>query len=88
MKTDVGAGLSPREAQRRLQEVGPNELGGSTGPSRWRTLVSQFSDMLILVLLIAAVVSGVLLQEWIDAGVILAIVLLNAVIGYTQEVRA
>ena len=88
LETDLGAGLSPGEARRRLEEVGPNELGGSTGPSRWRTLVSQFSDMLILVLLIAAVVSGVLLQEWIDAGVILAIVLLNAVIGYTQEVRA
>lgn len=88
LKTDIRAGLAFDEAARRLEEVGPNELGESKGPGRWRILVSQFSDMLIFVLLVAAVVSGALLQEWIDAGVILAIVALNAVIGYTQEVRA
>lgn len=86
--TDLSIGLSRSEAIRRLAEVGPNELGGSEGPGRWRILASQFTDMLILILLIAAIVSGVLLQEWIDAGVILAIVVLNAVIGFTQEVRA
>lgn len=88
LNTDTRSGLSAGEAARRLEESGPNELGGSSGPSRWRILVAQFSDMLIFVLLVAAVVSGVLLREWIDAGVILAIVILNAVIGYTQEVRA
>jgi len=88
LRTNAHSGLSSDEAARRLIEIGPNELGGNRGPSKWRILLSQFTDMLIFVLLIAAVVSGALLQEWIDAGVILAIVLLNAVIGYTQEVRA
>ncbi len=85
---DLASGLASAEAAARLAEYGPNELGGAGGPSRWRILVSQFTDMLIFVLLVAAVVSGALLQEWIDAAVILAIVILNAVIGYTQEVRA
>ncbi|MDF1595943.1 MAG: cation-translocating P-type ATPase [Acidimicrobiia bacterium] len=88
LETDSERGLSGVESSRRLAETGPNELGGSRGPGRWRILVSQFTDMLIFVLLVAAVVSGFLLGEWIDAGVILAIVVLNAVIGYTQEVRA
>jgi Ca2+-transporting ATPase len=88
LRSDPHLGLSAEEATRRLAEFGPNELGESQGPGRWRILISQFTDMLIFVLLIAAVVSGALLQEWIDAGVILAIVILNAAIGYTQEVRA
>jgi len=86
--TDVTSGISEEEAARRLVEHGPNSLGSDKGATRLSLLLHQFRDVLIWVLLAAALVSGVLLEEWIDAGVILAIVILNAVLGYSQEARA
>jgi Ca2+-transporting ATPase len=55
---------------------------------RWRIFLSQFQDLLVWVLVAAAVVSGAVLGDAVDAAVIVAIVVLNAVIGYTQEARA
>ncbi|MCB2223347.1 MAG: cation-translocating P-type ATPase [Actinobacteria bacterium] len=86
--TDREGGLSGEEAARRLAEHGPNTLGSDDGPSRLGLLLNQFRDVLIWVLLAAALISGLLLDEWIDAGVILAIVALNALLGYAQEARA
>jgi Ca2+-transporting ATPase len=86
--TDSEAGLPEAEAELRLTDHGPNLLGQEKGPSRLSLLAHQFRDVLIWVLVAAALVSGVLLDEWIDAGVILAIVILNAVLGYVQEARA
>ena len=88
LDTDPAAGLSAEEATRRLAEHGPNTLGQEKGPSRLSQLGHQFRDVLIWVLMAAAAVSGLLLHEWIDAGVIIAIVILNAVLGYVQEARA
>ncbi|MBU1225648.1 MAG: cation-translocating P-type ATPase [Actinobacteria bacterium] len=88
LDTDPVEGLSAGEAARRLVERGPNTLGNDRGPSRLGLLAHQFRDVLIWVLLAAALISGLLLQEWIDAGVILAIVIVNAVLGYIQEARA
>jgi len=88
LDTDPVAGLSSEEAARRLAEHGPNTLGQEKGPSRISQLGHQFRDVLIWVLLVAGAISGLLLDEWIDAGVILAIVILNAVLGYVQEARA
>ncbi|MBU1865243.1 MAG: HAD-IC family P-type ATPase, partial [Actinobacteria bacterium] len=88
LDTDPADGLSGDEAARRLVERGPNTLGRDRGPSRLGLLAHQFGDVLIWVLLAAALISGLLLQEWIDAGVILAIVIVNAVLGYIQEARA
>jgi len=86
--TDATGGLSQEEAARRLAEVGPNNLGSDTGPSRLSLFLHQFRDVLIWVLLVAALISGFLLEEWIDAGVILAIVIINSLLGYIQEARA
>ncbi len=88
LDTDPVSGLSAGEAARRLIEHGPNTLGQEKGPSRLSQLGHQFRDVLIWVLLAAAAISGFLLDEWIDAGVIIAIVILNAVLGYVQEARA
>ena len=88
LDTDVASGISEEEAARRLAEHGPNSLWSDKGATRLGLLLHQFRDVLIWVLLAAALVSGVLLEEWIDAGVILAIVILNAVLGYSQEARA
>ena len=86
--TNLESGLGWDEAARRLGESGPNLLQTSGGPSRLRLFLGQFADALIWVLLVAAFISGVILNDWVDAIVILAIVLMNATIGYTQESRA
>lgn len=85
--TDLQAGLGQSEAGRRLTEQGPNELPQADGISPWRIFFSQFSSLIIWVLIAAAVVSG-LLGEWIDTAAILAIVILNALLGFRQEFRA
>ncbi|HUO86181.1 MAG TPA: cation-transporting P-type ATPase, partial [Thermoanaerobaculia bacterium] len=80
-------GLTPEEAAARLASVGPNEVPGAPPKPWWRILLHQFRDPLIYVLLIAAAVTLVL-RDYTDTGVILAALLLNAVIGFVQEVRA
>lgn len=80
-------GLSDTEAARRLEHYGPNELAVSPGISFLRLFLGQFSNLLILILLIAAGISY-FLGERLDAGVILAIVLACAVLGFVQEYRA
>ena len=85
--TDPVAGLSGEEAASRLASHGPNELKDRPRRSLVQRLLAQFADFLILVLLTAGVVSA-LLGEWIDAGAILAIVVINAVLGIVQEGRA
>ncbi|MGQ0667915.1 MAG: cation-translocating P-type ATPase, partial [Nitrospiraceae bacterium] len=85
--SDVDDGLAEREAAHRLTTVGPNELPEAPPPSPIKILLAQFSSLIVWVLIGAAVVSG-LLQEWIDAAAILAIVVLNAILGFVQEFRA
>ena len=86
--TDSDAGLDAAEAQRRLASGGPNQLRQRKGTTALSRLAHQFSDVLIWVLIVAAAVSGLLLGEWIEAGVILAIVVLNAALGFRQESKA
>jgi len=80
-------GLTTEEARARLAEHGPNIIAEEGGPSPWKIFLHQFTSPLIYILLIAAVVT-VVLQEYKDAGVIAAIVLLNAVVGFFQEYKA
>ncbi len=88
LDTHVEHGLGSLDASTRLDTHGPNRI---SEPARWtrvRRLASQFNDVLIWLLLAAALVSGFFLGSWIDAGAIAAIVILNAAIGYAQESRA
>lgn len=80
-------GLSADEAARRLESVGRNELPEEEGESVAIRFLRQFNDVLIYVLLVAAVATG-FLGEWIDTGVILAVIFVNAVIGFVQEGKA
>ncbi|MBI4507040.1 MAG: HAD-IC family P-type ATPase [Chloroflexi bacterium] len=80
-------GLTRPEAASRLARHGPNALEEAPPPSELALLLHQFKSPLISILLIAAVVTT-LLHEYIDTGVILAVVLLNAAIGFTQERQA
>ncbi|ONF42190.1 carbonate dehydratase [Marinobacter lutaoensis] len=81
------AGLSQAEADRRLRQQGPNRLPTAPKPGRIRRFLAQFQNVLIYVLLGAAVITGAL-GHAVDTGVILAVVLVNALIGYLQEGRA
>ncbi len=81
------AGLSPEEAARRLSTCGPNELRRDDGPSPLALLLGQFRSLIVGLLVGAAGVSA-LLGEWLDAAAILAIVVLNGIIGFLQEHKA
>ncbi len=80
-------GLTEAEAAERIQEFGPNKLAEEGQISRLKLLLHQFTSPLIYVLMIAAVVTF-FLQEYKDTGVIVAVIVLNAVIGYSQELKA
>lgn len=80
-------GLSNEEAQKRLEEYGPNELNVARGTPKWALLLSQFKDVLTIMLVVAAGMS-LLIQNYRDAIVMLAIVFINVVIGFLQEFKA
>ncbi len=80
-------GLDSEEAGRRLQEHGPNVLPEPEKSNLLLRFLSHFNNMLIYILLVAAAFTAVL-GEWIDMGVILAVVLINALIGFIQEGKA
>ena len=96
LRSEATHGLSGPEAQRRLGEYGPNQLKSAPETLWWRRLAEQFQNFLVIILLVATVISGI---EWLlqarretllpyEAIVILAIVMLNALLGYFQEARA
>jgi Ca2+-transporting ATPase len=87
LHTSFDGGLSDHEAQQRLQREGPNELPEAQPPSLLRLFLSQFTSVIVWVLIGAAIISG-LLEDWLDAAAILAIVLLNGLLGFVQEFRA
>jgi len=87
-------GLSKGEAAARLARHGPNELVQTTRISPLRILLSQFTDVLVIVLIVAATISAFLglskgeSAEFLDAALIFVIVALNATLGFVQEYRA
>jgi Ca2+-transporting ATPase len=87
LHSDTERGLTSAEAAARLAQHGPNELPQAPPASPLKLLLAQFSSLIVWVLIGAAIVSG-LLQEWVDAAAILAIVVLNAILGFVQEFRA
>jgi Ca2+-transporting ATPase len=88
LDVDPSTGLDAGEVDRRRAEHGPNELDETPRDPAWKRLVRQFKDLLILILLVAAVVSFVVSGELKTPIVVLVVVLLNAVIGFVQENRA
>ena len=87
LRVDPQIGLNPSEVQRRATLYGPNEIPERPPRSLWWMFLGQFTDFMILVLMAAAVISGII-GEPLDALAIVVIVLLNGVIGYVQEFRA
>ncbi|MBD2526994.1 cation-translocating P-type ATPase [Nostoc sp. FACHB-133] len=101
LDSNADSGLTPQEIQQRLQKYGPNELEESAGRSAWEILLDQFKNIMLLMLIGVALISGFLdlmaLREgglkpgevpFKDTIAILAIVILNGILGYVQESRA
>ena len=80
-------GLSSEEVNQRLQKYGPNQLEERGLRNPWMVLLSQFTDVMVIVLLIATAISF-MIGETTDAIMILIIVILNALLGFSQEYRA
>ena len=87
LDVDPKLGLTAEQWRRRQAEWGPNQITQQRGTSAWRRLFEQCHNPLIYILLVAVAITA-LLQEWLDAGVILAVVVANVAIGYIQEARA
>jgi Mg2+-importing ATPase len=81
------AGLTSAEAEARLHRFGPNSMQDEVRASALRLLARQFESPLVLILVFGALVSLVV-REWVDASIILLIVLGSAVLGFSQEHRA
>ncbi|KAF2460680.1 sodium transport ATPase [Lineolata rhizophorae] len=85
--TDVQNGLSSAEATSRFQRDGPNKVKGAKGLSVWEILLRQVSNSLTLVLVITMALSyGI--NDYIEGGVITAVILLNIVVGFVQDYHA
>lgn len=85
--TDKEDGLSTSEVKKRLNKFGFNEIVEKEKTSWWKRLVAQFQDFMVLILLGATLISA-FLGEYVDAITILAIVIINAILGFVQEFRA
>ena len=88
LSVDPAVGLSNDDAAARLAEHGPNELDAAPRVPAWRRLLAQFTDLLILILIAAAVVAFIVSGELKTPLVVLTVVLFNAIIGFVQENRA
>lgn len=86
-ETSSNSGLTSQESLERRKQYGANEIETEAGVTRLEILLHQFKDPLIYILIVAAFVT-LILQDYVDSGVITFVVLLNAVIGYFQEEKA
>ena len=87
LESDLASGLARSEVEARLARVGPNVLTARRGRGALARFLEQFAQPLVIVLIVAGGVTAVL-EHWVDSGVILAIVVLNAIIGFVQESKA
>jgi Ca2+-transporting ATPase len=88
LESNRKTGLTSSEASDRLEIYGKNEIGEKEKSVVLKMLLSQFNDIMVWILAVAAVISGVVLKEVIDAVVIFVILILNTILGFIQEFRA
>ena len=88
LKTPAETGLAADEAKRRLEENGPNKLQSAKRRSLFLRILDQFKDFLVIILIAAAIISAVAGEGLKDSLIIIAILLVNMVIGITQENKA
>ncbi len=87
LQVEPGRGLAPEEAARRLETYGSNELAHEEKASPWQLFFSQFKNVLVVILIVATVLSA-FVGEYVDAAIILVIIVFCAVLGFVQEYRA
>lgn len=87
LTTSLESGLSSQEANQRLARLGYNELQERPRPGFWSMLLAQFNNFVVIILIVASLIS-LLLGDYLEAGAILAIVVLNAILGVVQESKA
>ena len=80
-------GLDAAEVRRRRRHYGPNRLRGTESKSAWRILVEQFKSLIVLLLVAAAALSFAF-GDWVEGTAIVAVILINATIGFVTELRA
>ena len=88
LKSSADVGLTAAEAQRRLEQNGPNKLQSAKQKSLFMRILAQFKDFLVIILILAAVISVIAGDGLKDAVIIIAILAVNMIIGVTQENRA
>ena len=86
-EVSLETGLTSEEAAKRLEQYGENQVKARVGTPHWKRLLNQFTAPLVLVLIAASLVTG-FLGEWVDATVIIIVVLVNALVGFLQESKA
>jgi len=85
---DRARGLTATEAAARLAQYGPNAFTAAEKEPGWRTFLRQYRDPMQIVLLVAGIISGVAVQQWGTALVLIGLTLFNAVMGLRQEGKA
>ena len=86
--TSVSSGLKASQIDGLRAQYGSNSLTSKKKVSIWQRFLAQFKDFMIIVLIVAALLSGFVAQEWTDAAIIMIVVILNAVLGVFQETRS
>lgn len=87
MQVEADAGLSLDQVKQRQKKFGPNKLKEEEKTPMWKRFVAQFKDLMVLILIAAAILSGII-GDWVEAIVILIVVIVNAVLGVVQEGKA
>lgn len=87
LHTQLHEGLTTPEVEKRQAQYGLNQLAEKPRPGFFKLVLEQLKSFVVILLIVAGLISG-LLGEWVDAGAIFAIVLLNAILGVVQESRA
>ena len=88
LETSFANGLNDDQAKSRIEKYGYNALAAKKKKSLFMRFIDQFKDFMIIVLIVAAILSGVVAQEWTDAAIILIVVIVNAILGVFQEARS
>lgn len=93
LRTNISKGITEEEAKKRREKYGENKLQEQKKESLFKRFIKQFNDFMIIILIIAAIISAVIAKvegsnDYIDSIIIIAIVILNSIMGVIQEAKA